>query len=90
MTHLSSPLIAALAAWLATTAIILILATIDRRRHRRLEAQAKRLQAQAQAAVMRHTWAKGAMGNRDDWIVFERTMENLATALDHWEQERAV
>jgi hypothetical protein len=90
MTQLSSPITAFLVAWLVATAIIVILALIVIRRNKRLEAMAKQLHDQAQTAVTRHIWARGAMGTRDDWLVFQRTMENLAATLQQWQEETAV
>jgi hypothetical protein len=90
MTQLSSPITAFLVAWLVATAIIVILALIAIRRNKRVEGLAQRLHDQAQAAVTRHTWARGAMGTRDDWLVFQRTMENLAATLQQWQEETAV
>jgi len=90
MTQVSPSLIAALAAWLATTAIILILVAIARRREERRQALDQRLRNLAQAAVTRHTWARGAMGTRDDWQVFNRTMENLPATLQQWQEETAA
>ena len=88
--QLSPSALAALVAvgtWLATTLIILILAAIDRRRRKRAQRLVDALVAQAQQAVTRHTWAKGGLGSRDDWIVFDRAMENLAEIVQRLEQE---
>ncbi|NIV32747.1 MAG: hypothetical protein GWN58_25865 [Anaerolineae bacterium] len=79
----------AVGTWLATTLIILILAAIDRRRRKRAQRLVDALFAQAQTAVTRHQWARGAMGSRDDWIVFDRTMENLGDIVQRMEQEPA-
>ena len=92
LNQLSPPALAALVAlgaWLATTLIILILVAIDRRRRDRAQYLADALLAHAQQAVMRHQWARGSLGNREDWLVLNRLMENLADAVQRMEQEPA-
>lgn len=90
MTQLSPSVSAFLVAWLVATAIIVTLALIVIRRNKRVETMAQCLHDLAQDAVTRHKWARGPMGTNDDWIVFQRTMENLAATLQQWQEETAA
>jgi len=81
MNNLPPALIAALAAWLATTAIILILAAWQRRRLERDAKAFEALRTRALELCRRHDLASGPMAGARDWQAFDREMDIFKQAL---------
>lgn len=88
MIHLTTPQIAGLIAWLATTIVILALAAKDRRRQKRIERLLDNLYLPARDAATRYQWSRGPRTTSDERAALDHAMEILAQAVQKLDQEK--
>ena len=71
--------------YLGTLALALLFLQHEQRRRKRITAEGDHLWTLAQTAITRYQNAKGH-SNRDEWIIADRAIENLANAIRRWEK----